>query len=63
MKRWFSWKLNLILGLVVVAGFEVIDLSREQLADVPTYYDFLTTAKWLLVAGFGLMALVGWFKK
>jgi hypothetical protein len=63
VKLWLSWKLNLILAIVVVIGFEVIDLSRDQLVEVPTYYSFLTTAKWLLIGGFSLMAIISWLKK
>ena len=49
------------MTLVVIAGCEVVDHSLDRLESAAFYYDFITTAKWLLVAGFALHALINWF--
>ena len=48
------------MSLVVIIGFEVIDQSIDRLVEEPFYYDYLTTAKWLLVGGFALHGLLNW---
>ena len=54
------WKLDLVLVVLVAIGFEVIDASLQQLQSVPIYYDFIFTAKWLLMAGFAFHGLICW---
>jgi antibiotic biosynthesis monooxygenase (ABM) superfamily enzyme len=61
MKKSTIWKFDLAVTLVVIVGFQIIDNSLRQLAEVPFYYDFLQTAKWLLIGGFTLHGLFTWF--
>ena len=50
-----------LIILVVAIGFEVIDSSLAQLENVPLYYDYLSTAKWLLIGGFTLHGVINFF--
>jgi len=60
MKKWMGWPLDIAMGAIVIIGFEIIDLSLAKLQQVPFYYDYLTTAKWLLVGGFAVHGLINW---
>jgi len=61
LKKLLTWKIDIGLTIVVIVGFEMIEQSIEQLEQVPLYYDFMTAAKWLLIAGFTLHGIINWF--
>ena len=60
MNKALVWKIDFAIGALIFVGFEVIDHSLSQLEQVPFYYDYLSTAKWLLVAGFTFHGIVNW---
>ena len=51
---------GIIIAMVAI-GFEIIDSNLEKLEGVPFYYDYLTTAKWLLIGGFTLHGMINFF--
>ncbi|MCW8879925.1 MAG: hypothetical protein OQJ89_05390 [Kangiellaceae bacterium] len=61
MLKFLTWKADIGFIFVLWVGFSFIDHQIEKLADFPFYYDFLTTAKWLLIAGFALHAAIDFF--
>jgi|GEM_PF-2903649 len=60
MKKASVWKIDLAICLVVVIGFEIIDYNLTQLEQAPFYYEFITTAKWLLIGGFTFHGLLNY---
>ncbi len=60
VKKNFIWKFDIGLSFVIFIGFEMIDQSIDKLQQVPFYYEFLSTAKWLLIIGFAVHGLVNW---
>ena len=45
-------RIDIALSIVVILGFQIIVQSFSEREEVPLYFDFLSTAKWVLIAGF-----------
>ena len=50
-----------VIILMVAIGFEIIDSNLANLEYAPFYYDYLNTAKWLLIGGFTLHGVINFF--
>lgn len=60
MKKKRTWKHDIVLSLVVIIGFAIIDDRISVLSETIYYYQFLMTAKWLLVGGFTIHGIIDW---
>ncbi|MDH5432693.1 MAG: hypothetical protein OEY19_02020 [Gammaproteobacteria bacterium] len=61
IKKLLSWQKDIAYTALVIFLFAIIDSRIEALKGVVYYYDFLMTAKWLLIGGFSIMAIYHYF--